>query len=149
MTRASISSVLPGSPDSVGVGGLVTQSASRLEELILVASRWFTNNQQPLEALLFCIAGELIEHCLNLGAAIRDLPIELLAPILRWIGMVGIKIQLVLAHVNADDKEILGVNFIAYRGYVKHGKPPFLIREFALVHRESEASFSVFQSAQP
>ncbi|MCS4098004.1 hypothetical protein GGQ17_001241 [Salinibacter ruber] len=63
--------------------------------------------------------------------------------------MLGVKIQLVLAHVDADDEEVLSVNFIAYRDYIKHRKPPFLIREFALVHREGEAYFSVFQPAQP
>ena len=63
--------------------------------------------------------------------------------------MISVEIQLVLAHVDADDKTVFGVNLAFYGAYVKHGKPPFLIREFASSYRESEASFSVFQPAQP
>jgi hypothetical protein len=32
-----------------------------------------------------------------------------------------------------ESEAVFGVNFIAYGGYIKQGKPPFLIREFAPV----------------
>jgi len=103
---------------AIGIGGLVTEPTSRLEELILVAPRRFANNQQPLKALLFCIACEPTEHLFDLIATIWNLSVELLAELLHWIGMIGMEVQLVLAHVDADNKQIIGVNFAFYGAYV-------------------------------
>jgi hypothetical protein len=70
--------------------------------------------------------------------------IKLLTMSLIRIGMLCVKIQLVLAHVDSDNEEIFDLNFAAHVGYVEHVEHPFLIRKFALDCRESEASFSVF-----
>ena len=121
----------------------MTEPAGRLEKLIFVFHGWFTDDQQTLETFLLGIASQFLEHRLNLTTTVWDLPVELLASALRWLGMISVEIQPVLAHVDADDKAVFGVNFIAYGGYIKHEKPPLLIREFASVYRESEASFSI------
>ena len=66
--------------------------------------------KKPLKTLFFCIAGEPAEHRLNLAATVQprrygsisplrlnlaatvwNLPVELLASALRWIGMISVK----------------------------------------------------------